>query len=150
VTTTTPATCNIRSLSSSPAVTAFSTVKQSTFGCFHPEAAGVLPQDVHVIDLKTSELPQDVHVIDLKTSELSHSRRRRRETSAPRVEVDLVPSSGENLRFPHVSRIYLSLCSNNCLLLLLTNRTGFLAFNFFLLILHCYDLNKIQETYLTW
>jgi hypothetical protein len=102
VTTTTPATCNLLSLSPSPAVTAFSTVKQSTFGCFHPEAAGVLPQDVHVIDLKTSELPQDVHVIDLKTSELSHSRRRRRETSAPRVEVDLVPSSGENHVFRRI------------------------------------------------
>jgi hypothetical protein len=106
VTTTTPATCNLLSLSTSPAVTAFSTVKQSTFGCFHPEAAGVLPQDVHVIDLKTSELPQDVHVIDLKTSELSHNRRRRRDTSAPRVEVDLVPSSGDNLRFSHVCHIF--------------------------------------------
>jgi hypothetical protein len=93
VTTTTPATCNLRSLSSSPAVTAFSTVKQSTFGCFHPEAAGVLPQDVHVIDLKTSEL--------------SHSRRRR-DTSAPRVEVDLVPSSGDNLRFAHLCHIFIS------------------------------------------
>jgi hypothetical protein len=86
-------------------------VKQSTFGCFHPEAAGVLPQDVHVIDLKTSELPQDVNVIDLKTSELGHSRRRR-DTSAPRVEVDLVPSSGDDLRFPLVCHIFVSLYSN--------------------------------------
>ena len=26
--------------------------KQSTFGCYHTEAAGLLPNDVHVIDLK--------------------------------------------------------------------------------------------------
>ena len=26
--------------------------RQSSFGCYHPEAAGLLPNDVHVIDLR--------------------------------------------------------------------------------------------------
>ena len=87
---TTTAGCNLEKLGSSPAVTAFSTVKQSTFGCFHPEAAGVLPQDVAVIDLKSSDLT------------LGQRRRRRETADTPQVEVDLVPSSGKtssNLSF---------------------------------------------------
>jgi len=34
------------------AVKAYMVERQSSFGCYHPEAAGLLPNDVHVIDLR--------------------------------------------------------------------------------------------------
>ena len=45
--------------------------KQSTFGCYHTEAAGLLPNDVHVIDLKevTNQNTASSHVTTVFTSD---------------------------------------------------------------------------------
>ncbi|XP_023343422.1 uncharacterized protein LOC111712899 [Eurytemora carolleeae] len=45
--------CDLNLNSDSPAVRAYTTTRILPFGCFHQEAAGLLPNDVHVIDLKT-------------------------------------------------------------------------------------------------
>ena len=50
--TTTSSSCDISQETPSKAVEAFLVQRQNTFGCYHPEAAGLLPNDVHVIDLK--------------------------------------------------------------------------------------------------
>ena len=44
--------CDISQESAIKSVEAFFVQKQNTFGCYHTEAAGLLPNDVHVIDLK--------------------------------------------------------------------------------------------------
>ena len=44
--------CDITARDISSAVEAFYVQRKSTFGCYHQEAAGLLPNDVHVIDLK--------------------------------------------------------------------------------------------------
>lgn len=44
--------CDIATRDQSSAVEAFYVQRQNTFGCYHQEAAGLLPNDVHVIDLK--------------------------------------------------------------------------------------------------
>ena len=44
--------CDIATREQSSAVEAFYVQRQNTFGCYHQEAAGLLPNDVHVIDLK--------------------------------------------------------------------------------------------------
>ena len=53
--------------------------RQSTYGCYHPEAAGLLPNDVHVIDLRT-------HSRLVKRSDSSDD-----SGAMPEVVVDLVP-----------------------------------------------------------
>ena len=53
--------------------------RQSTYGCYHPEAAGLLPNDVHVIDLRT-------HSRLVKRSDSSND-----SGSLSEVVVDLVP-----------------------------------------------------------
>jgi hypothetical protein len=52
----------------SPAVTAFLREKQSSFGCYHPEAAGLQPNDVHVIDLRDLGEPSEASEIRYKRS----------------------------------------------------------------------------------
>ena len=47
-----PSPCDIATRDQSSAVEAFYVQRQNTFGCYHQEAAGLLPNDVHVIDLK--------------------------------------------------------------------------------------------------
>ena len=54
--------------------------RQSTYGCYHPEAAGLLPNDVHVIDLRT-------HSRLMKRSDSSHDD----PDAMSEVVVDLVP-----------------------------------------------------------
>ena len=44
--------CDISQKSAIKSVEAFFVQKQNTFGCYHKEAAGLMPNDVHVIDLK--------------------------------------------------------------------------------------------------
>ena len=44
--------CDISQESAIKSVEAFFVQKQNTFGCYHTEAAGLMPNDVHVIDLK--------------------------------------------------------------------------------------------------
>ena len=39
---------------------AFYVQKQNTFGCYHKEAAGLMPNDVHVIDLKEKIVKRSV------------------------------------------------------------------------------------------
>ena len=63
----------------SPAVSAYYMERQSTYGCYHPEAAGLLPNDVHVIDLRT-------HSRLMKRSESSND-----PGDMSEVVVDLVP-----------------------------------------------------------
>ena len=47
--------CDLSSKSSSAAVRAYSARLLPSFGCFHSNAAGLLANDVHVIDLKSSQ-----------------------------------------------------------------------------------------------
>jgi len=72
-------TCALNSELSSPAVSAYYMERQSTYGCYHPEAAGLLPNDVHVIDLRT-------HSRLVKRSDSSND-----SGSLSEVVVDLVP-----------------------------------------------------------
>ena len=61
--------------------------RQSSFGCYHPEAAGLLPNDVHVIDLRD------------RTGSGQNGRRLRRavvaEEQLPEVVVELGPELTE-------------------------------------------------------
>lgn len=72
-------TCEVASEAPSPAVSAYYMERQSTYGCYHPEAAGLLPNDVHVIDLRT-------HSRLMKRSESSND-----PGDMSEVVVDLVP-----------------------------------------------------------
>jgi len=47
-----PTACVGQTRAKSLAVKAYMVERQSSFGCYHPEAAGLLPNDVHVIDLR--------------------------------------------------------------------------------------------------
>ena len=64
--------------------------RQSSFGCYHPEAAGLLPNDVHVIDLRD------------RTGSGQNGRRLRRSTKLPEVVVELGPelTEGEFSNWP--------------------------------------------------
>ena len=53
-------TCNIDSQETSLTVEAFQVEKQLSFGCYHQEAAGLLPNDVHVIELKQKIVKRSV------------------------------------------------------------------------------------------
>ena len=72
--------CDLSSSLPSPAVTALTMQRQSTFGCYHPEAAGLLPNDVHVIDLRVRG---------------GSGRVRRSAGAAGEVVVDLVPGQAD-------------------------------------------------------
>jgi len=65
------------------AVKAYMVERQSSFGCYHPEAAGLLPNDVHVIDLRD------------RTGSGQNGRRLRRSTKLPEVVVELGPELTE-------------------------------------------------------
>ena len=39
-------------------------LKQRSFGCYHQEAAGLLPNDVHVIDLRQKKVKRSVEKED--------------------------------------------------------------------------------------
>jgi hypothetical protein len=68
------------------AVKAYMVERQSSFGCYHPEAAGLLPNDVHVIDLRD------------RTGSGQNGRRLRRSSSSdqlPEVVVELGPEMTE-------------------------------------------------------
>jgi len=68
------------------AVKAYMVERQSSFGCYHPEAAGLLPNDVHVIDLRD------------RTGSGQNGRRLRRsvaEEQLPEVVVELGPELTE-------------------------------------------------------
>jgi len=81
--------CELPSESSSPAVSAYYMERQSTYGCYHPEAAGLLPNDVHVIDLRT-------HSQRVKRSEISSADPQ----SMSEVVVDLEPDLTEDDPLP--------------------------------------------------
>jgi len=72
-------TCDLNNELPSPAVSAYYMERQSTYGCYHPEAAGLLPNDVHVIDLRT-------HSRLVKRSEPHND-----SGSMPEIVVDLLP-----------------------------------------------------------
>ena len=69
--------------------------RQSSYGCYHPEAAGLLPNDVHVIDLRD------------RTGSGQNGRRLRRSTGEqlPEVVVELGPelTEGELSTWPQYS-----------------------------------------------
>ena len=77
--------------------------RQSSFGCYHPEAAGLLPNDVHVIDLRD------------RTGSGQNGRRLRRsvaEEQLPEVVVELGPELTEggfstflHLHLPEISHL---------------------------------------------
>jgi len=73
-------TCALTSEARSLAVSAYYMERQSTYGCYHPEAAGLLPNDVHVIDLRT-------HSRLMKRSDSSTDP----DSAMSEVVVDLVP-----------------------------------------------------------
>ena len=56
--------------------------RQSSFGCYHPEAAGLLPNDVHVIDLR--DRSRDKSRVERSTNE-----------QLPEVVVELGPELTE-------------------------------------------------------
>ena len=66
----------------SKATTAYLVERQSSFGCYHPEAAGLLPNDVHVIDLRDGRTRQ---------------RYKRSSGPLPEVVVELGPEVTESL-----------------------------------------------------
>ena len=68
--------CDIEDSAPSQAVEAYFVQRQDTFGCYHKEAAGLLPNDVHVIDLKekkivkrdTVDMTEDIQDVVLELS----------------------------------------------------------------------------------
>lgn len=52
--------CDVLSEARSDTVEAFQVEKQLSFGCYHQEAAGLLPNDVHVIDLRQKIVKRSV------------------------------------------------------------------------------------------
>ena len=84
--------------------------RQSSFGCYHPEAAGLLPNDVHVIDLR-----------DRTGSGQKNGGRRKRSTGEdqlPEVVVELGPELTEG-GFPQSihSLLFHAIISNRSTLL---------------------------------
>ena len=52
--------CDVYSKETSLTTEAFQVLKQRSFGCYHQEAAGLLPNDVHVIDLRQKIVKRSV------------------------------------------------------------------------------------------
>ena len=52
--------CDVNSKEKSLTIEAFQVLKQRSFGCYHQEAAGLLPNDVHVIDLRQKIVKRSV------------------------------------------------------------------------------------------
>ena len=52
--------CDVYSKEKSLTIEAFQVLKQRSFGCYHQEAAGLLPNDVHVIDLRQKIVKRSV------------------------------------------------------------------------------------------
>ena len=52
--------CDVDSKEKSLTIEAFQVLKQRSFGCYHQEAAGLLPNDVHVIDLRQKIVKRSV------------------------------------------------------------------------------------------
>ena len=52
--------CDVYSKENSLTIEAFQVLKQRSFGCYHQEAAGLLPNDVHVIDLRQKIVKRSV------------------------------------------------------------------------------------------
>jgi len=79
------AACLGQTRAKSLAVKAYMVERQSSYGCYHPEAAGLLPNDVHVIDLRD------------RTGSGQNGRRLRRSTGEqlPEVVVELGPELTE-------------------------------------------------------
>lgn len=59
--------CDVYSKEKSVTIEAFQVLKQRSFGCYHQEAAGLLPNDVHVIDLRQKvvkrSIQEDLNVV---------------------------------------------------------------------------------------
>ena len=69
--------------------------RQSSFGCYHPEAAGLLPNDVHVIDLR--DRSRDKTRVERSTNE-----------QLPEVVVELGPELTEGKDSNNLLLLFLS------------------------------------------